>query len=712
MRQASIENDPEGYSSGRMAVTDVARGVILSFGVHRAQSVMADTWEWGGSQWTPRDPARVPAWRQDALFVHDPDRRRTVMFGGIVGIVNGGPTNETWEWDGASWTLRTLPAAPSPRGGCAGAYDAARQRLVMFGGGQFADTWEFDGATWTPRFPANAPSARRQHGMVYDPVRQRVLLHGGNVNGAAHGDTWEWDGANWSLRANYGPYVKDHAMVWDRQRNRAVVVGYWPQVGPGTWEWDGVGWSTRALNLPFQRHVNAVQPVLAAVDPVVGSALVFAQGVSWVWTGSAWLAGTAVPRSPRGEWPAPHCTDTLRNRVVVASSKEGTWEWDGAAWTLAGNAPGFRRAAMAFDANRGLSVLFGGFAWNYALSNATLEWNGATWTQRTFSNQPAPRSDTAMAYDAARQRIVLFGGMGTTSLPQPPPLFGDTWTYDGSAWTQRAGGPSARTGHAMAYDASRQTTVLWGGGDWNGPAAATVWEWNGASWQPRNPATTPPLRHDAALAFDPTRGVVVMAAGLTQQGQNLDDTWSWDGTQWAPIQATPRFQARSRAGMEFDPVRQQLLLFGGFLTDGSSNCCERLDAAVLQANPVAPMFASVGTGCAAGSPPRLNAALPYLGNQDFTIELLDAAPNTVGLVGISFQVQAQPLGPCTLYLQGTPVVAGLSTNAYGVAQLAMPLPNAPSFAGVQLVAQGAALASPGAHAGLDLTAARVLLIGH
>ena len=191
VRQVAIENDPAGYSSGRMTTTDLARGVIVSYACHSAQSGIADTWEWGGSDWTPRDPARVPAWRTDAMFVYDQQRGRTVMFGGYVGTVNSSATSETWEWDGESWVLRALSPVPNARGGCAGAYDEARNRIVMFGGVNRTDTWEFDGTAWTQRSPATSPSARTYHSMVYDRIRQRVLLHGGNVGGAANGETWE-----------------------------------------------------------------------------------------------------------------------------------------------------------------------------------------------------------------------------------------------------------------------------------------------------------------------------------------------------------------------------------------------------------------------------------------------------------------------------------------------------------------------------------------
>ncbi len=65
-----------------------------------------------------------------------------------------------------------------------------------------------------------------------------------------------------------------------------------------------------------------------------------------------------------------------------------------------------------------------------------------------------------MAYDAATGTVVLFGGND---------LFGalaDTWTWDGTTWTQRhpATSPSARTSASMAYDAATGTVVLFGGG--------------------------------------------------------------------------------------------------------------------------------------------------------------------------------------------------------------------------------------------------------
>lgn len=115
-----------------------------------------------------------------------------------------------------------------------------------------------------------------------------------------------------------------------------------------------------------------------------------------------------------------------------------------------------KNPAMAYDAGRGVTVLFGGN--NGASAADTWEWNGTIWTQRFPANSPPGRFVHAMAYDSARHVTVLFGGSNSGGL-------GDTWEWDGTNWTQRspATSPAARLAHAMAYDSARGATVLFGG---------------------------------------------------------------------------------------------------------------------------------------------------------------------------------------------------------------------------------------------------------
>src|SRR4051812_23678127 len=92
------------------------------------------------------------------------------------------------------------------------------------------------------------------------------------------------------------------------------------------------------------------------------------------------------------------------------------------------------------------------------------------WTPLT----PTGRSACAMVYDSARGVTVLFGGVASLNN-----RLGDTWEWNGTAWTQRAvTGPSPRSGHAMVYDSARGVTVLFGGNTFAGYSGET-WEWNG-----------------------------------------------------------------------------------------------------------------------------------------------------------------------------------------------------------------------------------------
>jgi hypothetical protein len=89
------------------------------------------------------------------------------------------------------------------------------------------------------------------------------------------------------------------------------------------------------------------------------------------------------------------------------------------------------------------------------------------WTQRAVGG-PSPRYGHKMAFDAARGVAVLFGGYDASGRN------GETWEWNGSVWTQRqVSGPSGRFRHAMCYDAAGGVTVLSGGDTSPGPNMET-----------------------------------------------------------------------------------------------------------------------------------------------------------------------------------------------------------------------------------------------
>jgi hypothetical protein len=271
-------------------------------------------------------------------------------------------------------------------------------------------------------------------------------------------------------------------------------------------------------------------------------------------------------------------------------------------------------AAAAYDTRREKAVLFGGTAaWSSATDwvglGDTWEWDGAGWQQLAPVNSPAPRQGAAMAYDAKRGVMVLFGGRGQI-VTNGPVFFDDTWEWNGENWTESKpeAHPSARSGQNLYYDPQRQTMILYGGYIEAEASKATffkdTWEWDGLNWipitlqnaredsgfavlyyekeqmpmlmdgqglwvlkdsrwgQPNYPQT-PPARWAGGLAFDALRQQVIVFGGY--QGQDkFNDTWSFNGQTWKKLVMEKLPPARYGHNLFFDVKRKKVMLFGGF----------------------------------------------------------------------------------------------------------------------------------------------------
>lgn len=244
----------------------------------------------------------------------------------------------------------------------------------------------------------------------------------------------------------------------------------------------------------------------------------------------------------------------------------GTWEWDGEDWNQSAVDPGAGPSpranhAMAFDEARGVSVLFGGLIDDSGTSlgsDETWLWDGTNWKLASPTDRPTPRHGHAMAYDSERNVVVLFGGMDDKGN-----LLNDTWTWNGSAWTDlRVGGPRIRSEHAMAYDADRHEVVLFGGND-GIDALDDTWVWNGTAWEMRNPATLPPARSSHAMSDDDRACGALLFGGQDDSGRGLSDTWFWNGQDWTAVTATDKPTGRFDHGLVYDSSRRRSVLFGG-----------------------------------------------------------------------------------------------------------------------------------------------------
>jgi hypothetical protein len=79
-------------------------------------------------------------------------------------------------------------------------------------------------------------------------------------------------------------------------------------------------------------------------------------------------------------------------------------------------------------------LLFGGRNERAIDFNDTWEWSGTNWRLLHPATAPQARDAFAFAYDVATREMVLFGGLNFSGRVT---TLGDTWTFDGTTWTQR-----------------------------------------------------------------------------------------------------------------------------------------------------------------------------------------------------------------------------------------------------------------------------------
>ena len=297
-------------------------------------------------------------------------------------VVTGAPT---------AWKRIPTPSSPSARAAHAMAYDPVSQKVVLFGGFEAQDysdeTWTFDGSTWTKESPSISPPARAAGVMAFDTVTRTLVLFGGYDGSNYLGDTWVWDGATsqWSHPAGSvapaPPAVTGPMVFTDPATGHVIVFGGYDGrfYQSETWEWNGTGWvQLQPATVPSARGSAAF-----GLDPLTGKVVMFGGLAAvnpintWLWDGTDWQQASPsvqpVYRYDPGAAFDPH----LGGVIVFGGGSGGaelndTWLWTGSDWTSLRipRSPSARESVgMTFDEALGRIVLFGGLKGNTVLGD-------------------------------------------------------------------------------------------------------------------------------------------------------------------------------------------------------------------------------------------------------------------------------------------------------------------------------------------------------
>ena len=287
---------------------------------------------------------------------------------------------------------------------------------------------------------ASGPPGVIDAAMAFDPDAGSVLLYGGlsSDESTVEQGTWTWNGSDWTQAtgpdASAPGYLQQASMAYDAGSHQLILFGgdtmanytNWPGK---TWEWNGSGW----VNANPSVSPPALGGSAMAYDPGTGDLVLYggfnANGVSdqtWLWNGSTWTPYPNAGGPTGGRVLGTMTFDADTGQLILYggldstdAETDDTWVWDAATHTwseLSANPLSLAATSVAYDPGNGL-VLYGGRENPTTISNETLDWTGGTWSQLNPSTTPggtAGLDSTAIAYDATNNDLVLWGGYNGT----------------------------------------------------------------------------------------------------------------------------------------------------------------------------------------------------------------------------------------------------------------------------------------------------------
>jgi hypothetical protein len=304
----------------------------------------------------------IPLPRIDAAFAWDNKDGYLLMFGGMQGDPGDRVFGDTWVWIGDHWLQLHPQTSPPARSAGGLGYDPVSKRMILYGGGANYyfqridpgrnDTWAWDGTTWTELFPAHAPNPAAccyPVQMAYDEAKSTLWL---TTTGLV--TMWAWSGADWVSASPTGrpPQRFEFGLAYDAQQQGLVAVCGYSGEGTSlpydaapshddTWLWKAGQWIE--LHPPTK---PARGPCVAAFDAGHSELVVVSwDGATWMFNGYTWAQQHPFHSPPATQGDRSMAYDSTSQRIVLYGGVLGcpcpiqepyvnqTWTWDGTDWS-------------------------------------------------------------------------------------------------------------------------------------------------------------------------------------------------------------------------------------------------------------------------------------------------------------------------------------------------------------------------------------------
>jgi hypothetical protein len=218
-----------------------------------------DTWLWDGSDWTQCTCSTHPTKREGEGLAYDSLHDNVVLFGGTGSCpTDATKCSDTWLWDGSAWSVcdpeTDCATHPPARGSPAMEFHAHRELVILYGGkgtSLLDDTWSWDGDSWSEVLNLTDPSPRTGARMVYDPSHENLVMFGGCTGSCGTfesqvstvtDDSYTLNGGDWTLWSNAAPDARCCAGMayFADSFNRILVFGGADQNGvfDDLWRWN------------------------------------------------------------------------------------------------------------------------------------------------------------------------------------------------------------------------------------------------------------------------------------------------------------------------------------------------------------------------------------------------------------------------------------------------------------------------------------------